>query len=56
MALAAAINLTEIPKRSQMMDCIPMTTSMMSNLKLHADLDSNLVDPSMYRQLIGSLM
>jgi hypothetical protein len=39
-----------------MMDCKPLATPMAPNLKLHADLDSDLVDPSMYRQLIGSLM
>jgi hypothetical protein len=37
----------------QIMDCKPMTTPMMSNLTLHVDLDSNLVDPS---EFIGSLM
>jgi hypothetical protein len=46
----------EILKRFHMMDCKPMTTPMMLNLKLHGDLDSDLVDPSVYRQLIGSLM
>jgi hypothetical protein len=33
-----------------------MTTPMIPNLKLHGDFDSNLVDPLVYRQLIGSLM
>lgn len=32
-----------------MMDCKPLTTPIILNLKLHADLDSNLVDPSVYR-------
>jgi hypothetical protein len=31
------------------MDCKPMTTPMIPNLKLHADLDLDLVDPSVYR-------
>jgi hypothetical protein len=44
----------EILTRFQMMDCKPMTTPMMLNLKLNVDMDSNLVDPSMYRHLVGS--
>jgi hypothetical protein len=41
-----------------MMDCRSMTTPMMTNLKKLSDSasDSDLVDPTMYRQLIGSLM
>jgi hypothetical protein len=41
-----------------MLDCKPMSTPMVSNLKkLHeSDFGSDLVDPSLYRQLIGSLM
>jgi hypothetical protein len=40
-----------------MLDCKSMSTSMVSNLnKLHkSDSESELVDPSMYKQLIGSL-
>ena len=37
-------------------DCRPMSTPMITNWKkLHAS-DSELVDPTLYRQLIGSLM
>ena len=41
-----------------MMDCKSMSTPMVSNLKkLHeSDFALDLVDPTMYRQLIGSLM
>ena len=46
----------EILKRFQMMDCKAMTTPMASNLKLLSDASSELVDATMYRQMIGSLM
>jgi len=46
----------EILYRFQMLDCKPLATPMIPNLKLHADLDSDLIDPSLYTQLIGSLM
>lgn len=46
----------EILKRFQMLDSKPLATPMGPNLKLSIDLDSDLVDPSLYRQLIGSLM
>jgi hypothetical protein len=39
-----------------MMDYKSMTTPMVTNLKLLSDSSSDLVDPMMYRQLIGSLM
>jgi hypothetical protein len=42
----------EILKRFQMEDCKPMTT----NLEKVTTSDSELVDPMMYMQLIGSLM
>ena len=46
----------DILRRFGMMDCKSMSTPMTLNLKkLHSD-DSDLVDPTMYRQLIGSLM
>ena len=39
-----------------MTDCRPMSTSMITNwAKLHAS-EGELVDPTLYRQLIGSLM
>ena len=38
-----------------MMDCKLITTPIMPTLKLHGDLDSDLVDPSLYRRLIGGL-
>ena len=41
-----------------MLDCKSIATPMDENLKKLRDsaLDSNLIDPTMYRQLIGSLM
>jgi hypothetical protein len=45
-----------ILQRFGMMDCKSMATPMVTNLKKLRDSDSDLVDPSMYRQLIGSLM
>ena len=45
-----------ILSRFHMGDCRPMPTPMITNWKkLHAS-DSELVDPTLYRQLIGSLM
>jgi hypothetical protein len=38
------------------MDCKSMTTPMITNLKKLGASDLDLVDPTMYRQLIGSLM
>jgi hypothetical protein len=48
----------DVLKRLGMMDCKSMSTPMITNLrKLHDyDTGSDLVDPTMYRQLIGSLM
>jgi hypothetical protein len=48
----------DVLRRFGMMDCKCMATPMVSNLKkLHETAsDSDLVDPTMYRQLIGSLM
>jgi hypothetical protein len=48
----------DVLKRFGMMDCKSMSTSMITNLrKLHNfDTSSDLVDPTMYRKLIGSLM
>jgi hypothetical protein len=48
--------IVEILQRFGMMDCKSMATPMMINLKLLSDSSSDLVDPTMYRQLIGSLM
>jgi hypothetical protein len=45
----------EILKKFRM-DCKSMTTPMTINLKRLSDKSSDLVDPTMYRQLIGSLM
>ena len=41
-----------------MMDCKSMATPMVTNLKklTESASDSNLVDPMMYKRLIGSLM
>ena len=46
----------EILKRFGMMDCKAMATPKASNLKLLSDASSELVDATMYRQMIGSLM
>ena len=46
----------DILRRFGMMDCKSMSTPMTLNLKKLCSDDSNLVDPTMYRQLIGSLM
>ena len=46
----------DILSRFQMGDCRPMSTPMITNWKkLHAS-ETELVDPTLYRQLIGSLM
>eukprot|EP00253_Pinus_taeda_P002716 PITA_02716 len=48
--------IVDILSRFHMEDCRPMSTTMITNWKkLHAS-DSELVDPTLYRQLIGSLM
>ena len=44
----------EILKRFKMMDC--MTTPMASKMKLLSDASSETVDPTMYHQMIRSLM
>jgi hypothetical protein len=48
----------EILRRFGLLDCKSMATLMVSNLKKlsESSFDSNLIDPAMYRQLIGSLM
>jgi hypothetical protein len=46
----------EILRRFRMMDCKSMTTPMTTNLNMLGASDSDLVDPTMYRKLIGSLM
>jgi hypothetical protein len=48
----------DVLNRFGMMDCKSMSTVMVTNLrKLHdSNTGSNLVDPTMYRQLIGPLM
>ena len=48
----------DVLKRFGMMDCKSMSTPMVTNLKKLHDSDTglDLVDPIMYRPLIGSLM
>jgi hypothetical protein len=46
----------EILKRFGMLDCKPMATPMASNMKLLDDTTSEVVDATLYRQMIGSLM
>lgn len=45
-----------ILQRFRMMDCKSMATPMGTNLKKLRDFELDLVDPSMYRRLIGSLI
>jgi hypothetical protein len=47
---------TNIPKRFGMEECKPMTTPMITNLKKLNSSESNKVNPTIYRQLIGCLM
>eukprot|EP00253_Pinus_taeda_P008797 PITA_08797 len=48
--------IVDILSRFHMEDCRPMSTPMITNWKkLHAS-DSELVDPTLYRQLIGSMV
>jgi hypothetical protein len=46
----------EILRRFRMENCRSMATPMVTNLKKFITLDSELVDPRIYRQLIGSLI
>jgi hypothetical protein len=48
----------DVLRRFGMMDCKSMCTPMITNMRnLHdSDTGSDLLDPTMYRQLIGSLM
>jgi hypothetical protein len=46
----------EILKRFDMLECKAMNTPMETNLKLLVDTSSELVDATLYRQIIGSLM
>jgi hypothetical protein len=39
-----------------MMDCKSVATPMLKNMKVLSDSSLDFVDPTMYRQLIGSLM
>jgi hypothetical protein len=46
----------EILKRFDMLECKAMNTPMETKLKLLVDTSSELVDATLYRQIIGSLM
>ena len=46
----------EILNRFGMLDCKSMATPMASKLKLLSDASSELIDATMYHQMIGSLM
>jgi hypothetical protein len=48
--------IVEILQRFGMMDYKSMATPMMINMKLLSDSSSDLMDPTMYKRLIGSLM
>eukprot|EP00253_Pinus_taeda_P001623 PITA_01623 len=46
----------ELLKKFDMMECKPMTTPLITNLKMLKNSESSPADPTKYRQLIGSLM
>jgi hypothetical protein len=46
----------EILKRFDMLECKPMNTPMEARLKLLHNTSSDLIDATLYRQIIGSLM
>jgi hypothetical protein len=46
----------EILRRFRMMDCRPMSTPLVTNWRKIDASDSKTIDPTVYRQLIGSLM
>jgi hypothetical protein len=46
----------EILKRFDMLECKAMNTPMETNLKLMVDTSSELIDATLYRQIIGSLV
>ena len=46
----------EILKRFKMLDCKAMVTPMVSNLKLLQDTTLEIVDSTLYRQIVGTLM
>jgi hypothetical protein len=46
----------EILKRFDMLECKPMNTPMETKLKLLVDTSSELIDATLYRQIIGSLI
>jgi hypothetical protein len=50
------LNTVEILKRFDMLECKAMTTPMEMNLKVLVDTSSKLVDATLYRHIIGSLM
>ena len=47
---------TEILKRFRIQDCRPMATPMITNWKKIDRFEDKEVDPTLYKQLIGSLM
>ena len=48
--------IVEILKKFRMLDCKPMPTPMVTNLKLLSDTSSKTVDATMYRHMISPLM
>jgi hypothetical protein len=46
----------ELLKRFDMLECKSMNTPMETNLKLLVDTSSELIDATLYRQIVGSLM
>ena len=49
-------HVVEILKRFKMMDCKSRTMPMTMNLKLFGDITSEIVDATLYKKMIGSLM
>ncbi|MCI32716.1 hypothetical protein A2U01_0053930, partial [Trifolium medium] len=45
----------EILKRFNMTDCTPAITPMETNLKLEKNVDEDAVDPTLFKQIVGSL-
>jgi hypothetical protein len=48
--------MVEILKRFDMLECKSMNTPMEAKLKLLVDTSSDLIDATLYKQIIGSLM
>ena len=56
MFISQAKYLKDMLKIYGMEDCAPMSTPMTTNCKLSKDYDSPLVDATLYKSIIGSLL